>query len=198
MEKLSKEFYLQNNVVSVAKQLLGKIITVNNKKQSQQFRIVETEAYRGYDDKACHASNGMTNRNKVMFKNGGICYVYLCYGIHHLFNVVTNTEGNADAVLIRAVEPLVIETVNTNGPGKWTKEAGITTELNGADLLKKEIFISEEDKSNFRPVVASKRIGVEYAGEHALRLWRFYFGDSDFVSKKFKQDKILINSSTID
>ena len=106
MKKLDRSFYLRDNVVAIAKELIGKRLCTNIDGVITSGIIVETEAYSGRNDKACHANNGkLTKRTSVMFEEGGLAYVYLCYGIHNLFNIVTNTKGNADAVLIRAIEP---------------------------------------------------------------------------------------------
>src|SRR6267154_5535370 len=102
--KLDESFYLRGNVVRIAQELLGKILYTRVKGRLAAGMIVETEAY-SQTEKGCHAFRGMTARNEVMFGSGGVSYVYLCYGIHHLFNIVTNVEGIADAVLIRAIEP---------------------------------------------------------------------------------------------
>src|ERR1051325_5847912 len=106
MKKLSLSFYLREDVVAIAKELLGKVLVTNWNDEFTSGRIVETEAYAGELDKASHASKGRTERTEVMFGEGGRAYVYLCYGVHQMFNIVTNKEGTPDAVLIRAVEPI--------------------------------------------------------------------------------------------
>src|SRR6267142_6275747 len=133
---LDESFYLRGNVVKVARELLGKTLFTNIRGEVTSGLIVETEAY-SQQERGCHAFNGMTARNKVMFKAGGIAYVYLCYGVHHLFNIVTNVDGVADAVLIRAIEPLTGEEYMlrrtkagssnriSSGPGKLAKAMGI-------------------------------------------------------------------------
>ncbi|MCX2746082.1 DNA-3-methyladenine glycosylase [Mangrovivirga sp. M17] len=194
MEKLSKEFYLQNNVVSVAKQLLGKVINYQNDGILHQLKIVETEAYRGFNDKACHASGGMTKRNTVMFMEGGRCYIYLCYGIHHLFNIVTNSEGTADAILVRAVEPVNQSDYiypATDGPGKWTKAIGLKKDKTGQSLISDELFLTNMPELSDEEIMVSTRIGVDYAGKDALNPWRFYINESEFVSKRLKEDFLL-------
>ncbi|MDI9356096.1 MAG: DNA-3-methyladenine glycosylase [Chitinophagaceae bacterium] len=188
MHKLTKKFYLNGDVVDIARSLIGKILFTNIGNERTAGRIIETEAYRGYDDMACHACRfGKTQRNEAMFYEGGICYVYLCYGIHHLFNIVTNTENKADAVLIRSIVPIIgIDIMEkrvhnnkklplkTNGPGKLTKALGINTSFNTYSLLENIIWIEED---NFfidgGQIVATERIGVEYAGKHARYKWRF-------------------------
>ncbi|MBU2887939.1 DNA-3-methyladenine glycosylase [Gilvimarinus agarilyticus] len=190
---LPKSFYLRDDVVQIAKELLGKTLVTRQNEAARKGKIVETEAYRGYDDKACHASNGKrTPRTEVMYREGGCAYVYLCYGIHHLFNVVTNVAGKADAVLIRAVEPLDGDwsdrhpkTKTSNGPGKLSKAMGITMEMNTARLTdENDIWIEDAPDIVGTSIVASTRVGVDYAGEDALLPWRFYICNNDWVSKK--------------
>lgn len=184
---LPSDFYANPDVVDVAQKLLGKLLCSNIDGVFTSGIISETEAYCGRNDKACHANNGKrTERTEVMFGSPGHAYIYLCYGIHHLFNVVTNREGLADAVLIRGIIPtrglrhmesrrnIEKESNLTNGPGKLTQAMGITTDLNRTNLLKPPVWI--EDNGIQIPsddIVSSKRIGVEYAGDHANRLWRF-------------------------
>jgi DNA-3-methyladenine glycosylase len=158
---------------------------------------VETEAYSGNSDKACHANDQkMTKRNRVMFESGGLAYVYLCYGIHHLFNVVTNIKGNADAVLVRAVEPVEgIETMMkrrhmdkverrlTAGPGVLSSALGIDMNLYGSSLQSNEIWIEEGKNVGECMIQTTTRIGVEYAEEDALKPWRFYVKENKWVSK---------------
>ena len=160
-------------------------------------RIVEAEAYSGARDMASHAFRGKTNRTQVMFKNGGIAYVYLCYGIHNLFNIVTNRPGKADAVLIRALEPLEgiglmarrrkmdSQSVNlTSGPGKLSRALGIKTVHNGADLLGNRVWIELDSlPTDNRQIEFSKRVGVGYAGQDANLPWRFFLKGNKYVSK---------------
>jgi DNA-3-methyladenine glycosylase len=184
---LPLQFYSNPNVVDVAQNLLGKVLCSNIDGLFTAGIISETEAYCGRNDKACHANDGKrTNRTEVMFGKPGNAYIYLCYGIHHLFNVVTNHEGLADAVLIRSIIPVeghkhieerrdITNKKNlTDGPGKLTQALGITTNLNKTNLTTPPVWIEHRDitiPSN--EIVPSKRIGVEYAGDHADRLWRF-------------------------
>lgn len=198
MLKLPPEFYLQADVVTVAKQLLGKTLVTNFGGDLTAVRITETEAYCGATDRACHAfANKRTNRTEVMFGTGGRAYVYLCYGVHHLFNIVTNVEGIADAVLIRAAQPLIgIETMLlrrgfiavkptlTAGPGSLSKALGITTVNNSNPLYGDEIWLEDAPELKTTDYVATTRIGVEYAGEDALLPWRFFDSRSVFVSKR--------------
>lgn len=181
-------FFEEHDVVFIAKELLGaEIETVFNGQKTAGI-ITETEAYRAPEDKASHAYNfRRTNRNEVMYGMGGMAYVYLCYGIHHLFNVVTGPVNTPHAVLIRAIEPtdgvrhmLTRRKLNsnrnlTNGPGKWTKAFGITTEVSGIDLLKNNqpIRIRPADSSLKKEFTSSPRIGIDYAEEWVNKLWRF-------------------------
>lgn len=197
MPKLPLVFYQQEDVVQVAKQLLGKMLFTNIDGVVTGGIITETEAYDGVIDKACHAYGGRnTNRTATMFLGGGVTYVYLCYGIHHLLNVVSGKEGNPQAVLIRAIEPSVgVDTMLqrrkmekltpriTAGPGALSQALGIDKQLNAKNLSANEIWI--EDFSNYQEneIVATSRIGVAYAEEHALWPFRFYVKGNKFVSK---------------
>lgn len=199
MKKLTRDFYLRPDVVQIAQELLGKMLYSKINGQITAGKIVETEAYCGANDKACHAhQNRFTQRTRIMFEEGGKAYVYLCYGVHHLFNVVTNTQGNADAVLIRAIEP--IEGIDvmlrrrsftslkyslTAGPGSLSKALGISKNLYGEDLLGDTLWIAESNfaKEDFEKVITT-RIGIGYAEEDALLPWRFYIKNNPWVSKK--------------
>ncbi len=192
--KLPQSFYQRSNVVQVAKELIGKILVTSVNDVLTSGMIVETEAY-SFKERGCHAYKGPTERNKVMFEKGGISYVYLCYGMHHLFNVVTNQSGKADAVLIRALEPiqgmdLMMERMNVNtikritsGPGKLTKALGIIKSWNGVDLVSDQVWIEEGEKVAASKIKADARIGIDYAGEDALLPWRFSIKDNKWVSK---------------
>lgn len=197
--RLPVETYLHDDVVELARYFLGKIIVTHCNGQEIRAKITETEAYSGRNDKACHASKGKTPRTEVMFESGGIAYTYLCYGIHTLFNIVTNTEGNADAVLIRAVEPLKgiphmlqqrgfskLKPELTNGPGKAAQALGITRALNGEPLTGPVIWL--EDNSEKIPethITASHRVGVDFAGKDALKNWRFRIKNNPFTGKDY-------------
>jgi DNA-3-methyladenine glycosylase len=195
--KLSQDFYTRKNVVLIAKELLGKQLITKIEGTLSAGIIVETEAY-SWKERGCHAYDGrMTNRNKVMFEPGGHAYVYLCYGIHNLFNVVTNNAGVAEAVLIRAIEPTrgvdamihrrgIVRNTNqlTSGPGKLTKALGINRDLNGKFLLNSEIWIEDVKYPLHRKEIqASPRIGIDYAGTDAKLPWRFYIKENKWVSK---------------
>lgn len=196
--KLSENFYTRGDVTEIALELLGKYIITNIQGVITSGMIVETEAYSGRNDRACHANNGnRTRRTEVMFEQGGKVYVYLCYGIHNLFNVTTNIEGFADAVLIRAVEPVEgiewmlerrkmkeVKPNLTAGPGLLTQALGISREHYGESLLGKTIWLENRNKIiNKVDVVAAKRIGVEYAKEDALYPWRFFIKNNKWVSR---------------
>ena len=197
--KLHREFYLRKNVVKVAKDLLGKIIVTNFNNVTTAARIVETEAYNGAVDKASHAyGNRRTNRTENMFTEGGVAYVYLCYGIHHLFNVVTNSKNTPHAVLVRAVEPLLgiedmllrtgkpkLDSTLTKGPGNVSKALGISTQHTGLDLSGDQLFIAEDSfKLKSSLIGVSPRIGVDYAAEDALLPYRFFLVGNMYVSGK--------------
>lgn len=198
MAKLPFSFYQSTDVNRLAVQLLGKQLFTLIDGRLSGGTIVETEAYNGIDDKASHAYGGrLTGRTSIMYQPGGVSYVYLCYGIHHLFNVVTAPQGTPHAVLVRGLEPLTgldimlerrgMATLKPNltaGPGALAKALGIDKLLNAKDLLGDEIWI--EDSGTIIPassVVASPRVGVDYAGDHALLPWRYYIKGNRFVSK---------------
>lgn len=201
MGKLPVSFYQDPDVVSLAKQLLGKQLFTLVDGELTGGIITETEAYRGVSDKASHAYGGrFTPRTEVMYKEGGISYVYLCYGIHHLLNVVTAAEGTPHAVLIRGIEPQVgidimlhrrnktkLQPQLTAGPGALSQALAVDRTLNGKTFSGDEIWI--EDRGILIPdqqIVASKRIGIAYAQEHAELPWRFYIRGNRFVSKPNK------------
>ena len=198
MRKLPLSFYHQEDVNQLARQLLGKRLYTWIDGELTGGIIVETEAYNGITDKASHAYGGrFTDRTKVMYESGGLSYVYLCYGIHHLFNVVTGVEGIPQAVLIRGLEPIegldvmlrrrnmpALKTNLTAGPGALAKALGIDRALNAKDLMGDEIWIADAGLSyTLQEIVASARIGVDYAGDHALLPWRYYVKGNRFVSK---------------
>ena len=198
MRKLKIDFYQRSDVIQIAKELLGKILVTKWNGIETSGRIVEVEAYNGVVDKASHAAGGRrTNRNEVMYGEGGVSYVYLCYGIHHLFNVVTNKKEIPHAILIRALDPIkgvdvMLERTGkikpdytlTKGPGNVSKALGISFKLhNGISLSSKELFIADDDFSvSNKDIIASPRIGVDYAGEDAKLLYRFFIKGNPFVS----------------
>ncbi|MGC4101779.1 DNA-3-methyladenine glycosylase [Ferruginibacter sp.] len=197
MKKLTGEFYDREDVLQIARDLLGKILITKFDGVTTSGRIVETEAYIAITDRASHSYNGKrTARNEYMYDVAGISYVYICYGMHHLFNVTTNKKNIPDAVLVRAVEPLSgIETMLkrtgkakldntlTKGPGNVGKALGISKEHSGLNLLGSKIFICDDD-TVYAPeaIGASKRIGVEGAGEAAHYPYRFFVKGNKFVS----------------
>lgn len=188
--RLVAEFYLRDDVVAVARDLLGKVLVTAFDGQHTAGMITEVEAYRAPDDRACHAyDNRRTPRTEVMFQAGGRAYIYLCYGIHHLFNVVTGPEGMAHAVLVRAVEPLEgVEWMRARrgnpkksalaaGPGTLAQALGLHTAQTGQSLLAPDSPIWIEDRGFAVPehqLAAGPRIGVAYAGECAAWEWRFW------------------------
>lgn len=195
--KLKQDFYQRTNVVKIARELLGKVLYTNINGVITGGRIVETEAY-SWKERGCHAFGARkTPRNAIMFGEGGYSYVYLCYGIHYLFNVVTNRPETPEAVLIRAVEPvegreamkvrrnLFKESFQlTSGPGKLTKALGICRSFNGKSLLDDEIWIEDPGtKLALKNIVVSERIGIDYAGEDARLPWRFSISGNPWVSK---------------
>jgi DNA-3-methyladenine glycosylase len=195
---LPLSFYTREDVVRIARELLGKVLVTEFDGVRTAGMIVETEAYAGATDRASHAWNHRrTARTEVMYASGGVAYVYLCYGIHHLMNVVTHREDVPHAVLIRALEPLEgIEEMLlrrgkqsfhpslTAGPGALSEALGIRTVHTGYSLLGPELFIEDRDiRVPARKTVASTRVGVSYAGPDALRPYRFYIAGNNFVSK---------------
>jgi DNA-3-methyladenine glycosylase len=197
MKRLPASFYNRADVVPVARDLLGKILVTVFDGQRTSGRIVEVEAYNGVIDRASHAWSGRrTRRTEVMFGPGGVAYVYLIYGIHHLFNVVTNRRDVPHAVLVRALEPLEgipvmlertgkkkLDHTLTRGPGNLSKAMGLYVMHSGTSLLGDEVFIADD---GFRPpageIVATPRIGVDYAGEDAALPYRFYIRGNPYVS----------------
>ena len=164
--RLPKEFYL-NSAETVAPLLLGKLICIQKGSEVFRYKITETECYRGEDDTACHAHKGRTPRTEVMYREGGYAYIYLCYGIHHLLNIVTGEKDTPQAVLIRGIEQFP-------GPGKATKAMGITKEWNGEDLSKSPRFWLEDDGA-MPSYQSGPRIGIDYADKKDReRPWRFY------------------------
>lgn len=195
--KLTRSFFLHDDVVELSRKLLGKKLCSNINGIFTSGIIVEAEAYNGRTDRACHAYKRRTMRTEVMYQEGGIAYVYLCYGIHYLFNIVTNKKDTADAILVRALQPVEgIETMLsrrnmnklekrlTSGPGTLTIALGIEKVHNGLSLLENEIYIEDADELQDDQVIATTRIGVDYAGDDARLPWRFYIKDNEWVSKK--------------
>jgi DNA-3-methyladenine glycosylase len=185
---LGRDFYLRDDVVTISRELLGKVLCTGIDGALTRAMITETEAYAGVGDKASHAYGGRrTRRTEPMFSEGGTAYVYLCYGIHHLFNVVTNSVGTAHAVLIRAGEPLsgtermlqrrkkrTVDRSLLAGPGSLARAMGITTHHTGCSLLDGPIWIEDHGIDiDDDAVTVGPRVGVDYAGDDALRPYRF-------------------------
>ena len=199
--KLPESFYLGTDVVAISKSLLGKYLFTCIDGVTTGGYIVETEAYNGAVDKAAHSyGNRMTPRTKTMFMQGGIAYVYLCYGIHEMFNIVTSTEGHAQAILIRAVHPtegieamqvrrnmMTLKPTITAGPGSVAKALGISRNINAISLQSDTLWL-EDRGLNFTDdqITVGPRIGVAYAGEDALLPYRFYVKGDIYVSKPNK------------
>ncbi len=198
MKKLPLSYYKNPDVVFLAQDLIGKKLCTFFGGILTSGIITETEAYCGLTDKACHAHlNRRTKRTEIMFGPAGRAYVYLCYGIHHLFNIVTNEKGLADAILIRAIEPVdgiekmlerrgktKVDKTLTAGPGNMSAALGITTKNYGEKLDGDFIWIEHSDlKIPEREITKTTRIGVDYAEEDAALPWRFYWNKSRFVSK---------------
>lgn len=199
MKKLPPAFYLRTNVVTIAKELLGKLLVTDFDGLLTAGRIVETEAYNGIADKASHSYGGRrTQRTEIMYGKGGTAYVYLCYGIHHLFNVVTNTTDIPHAILIRGIEPVTgipimlqrmkkekLDNTVGRGPGNVSKALGIAVGHTGLSLLDKHIYIADDGfATKTAEIVATPRIGVDYAAEDALLPYRFYIKGNPYVSGK--------------
>ena len=198
MKKIKQSFYTSNNVLEISKNLLGKVFVTNLNSKITSGVIIEVEAYLGANDKASHSyNNKRTQRTEPMFLKGGISYVYLCYGIHHLFNIVVGRKNNPCAILIRAIKPLTginimlkrrksskVTKELTNGPGKLTQALGITTKLNKKSLIGNKIWIEDQEiKFAKKDILSSPRIGVDYAGRDAKLPYRFYIKNNKWVSK---------------
>jgi DNA-3-methyladenine glycosylase len=197
IKKLDNSFYARPNVVRIARELLGKVLVTEFDGQRTSGRIVEVEAYNGVIDRASHAWSGRrTRRTEVMYGQGGTAYVYLIYGIHHLFNVVTNKKDTPHAVLIRGLEPLEgistmlkrthktrLDHSLTRGPGNLSKALGLYTHHTGYSLHENEIYIGD-DGYRVRPaeIIATPRIGVDYAGEDAALPYRFFVKGNPYIS----------------
>lgn len=195
LTKLKQGFFSGDDVTKIAKALLGKSLVTNVNGEICKSTIVETEAY-SHIEKGCHAyNNRRTKRTEVMFGEPGHAYVYLCYGIHRLFNIVTNKKDVAEAVLIRAVEPLdgmkLLQSrsgAKSNkrllaGPGKLSKGLGIGMEHNGISLCGDILWLENGMNVEGDKIISAPRIGIDYAGEDSLLPWRYYIKDNKHVSK---------------
>ena len=197
MKKLLREFYTRSDVLEVARDLLGKKLVVPNRNGARVAGIiVETEAYRGPQDRASHAYNGRrTRRTETMYGVGGTAYVYFVYGMYNQFNVVTNVEDIPHAVLVRAVEPVegldIIrrrragrsEYELTSGPGRLCVAMGINRGLDNADLLGNRVWIEDGVSISPRQIARGPRVGIDYAEEWVTKPWRFWVRDNQFVSR---------------
>jgi DNA-3-methyladenine glycosylase len=195
--KLPREFYTRTNVLTVARNLLGKLLVVpapNGQRVSGM--IVETEAYRGPLDRASHAYGGRrTKRTETMYGLGGTVYVFFVYGMYNQFNVVTNVEDVPHAVLVRALQPIEgIELMRqrrhgqpdrnlTNGPGKLCIALGIDRRLDRADLLGNQVWLEDGEHIASRKIASGPRIGIDYAQEWVEKPWRFWVRDNQYVSR---------------
>ena len=198
-DKLPQSFYERADVVAITKDLIGKILVTNFDSKLTAGRIVEAEAYNGPFDKAAHSyNNRRTKRTEVMYNNGGAAYVYLCYGIHQMFNIVTNIKDIPNAILIRAIEPLIgidimlerskkkVHSFDlTKGPGNVAKALAIHTSQTGMSLQSNEIYIADDGYTyDEKEIIATTRIGVAYAAEDALLPYRFLVKGNNYVSGK--------------
>jgi DNA-3-methyladenine glycosylase len=183
MKKLRRSFY-DRDTIEVAKDLLGKHLVHVSGGVERVGRIVEVEAYLGPHDLAAHSAKGLTPRTKVMFGPPGHAYVYLIYGIYHCMNVVTQAEGVASAVLLRALEPVKNIDSRTQGPGLLCRAMHIDKRQNGQDLTGDDLHIEDVGSHRKLSIVKRPRIGVDYAGHWARRLLRFYVKGSEYVSKR--------------
>ena len=201
--RLPLEFYTRSDVLEVARDLLGKNLVVPNRSGKHVAGIiVETEAYRGPEDRASHAWNGRrTSRTETMYGIGGTAYVYFVYGMYNQFNVVTNVENTPHAVLVRALEPIEgldimrrrrqgrSEYELTSGPGRLCIAMGIDRGLDKADLLGDRVWIEEGVSISPRQIARGPRIGIDYAEKWKDKPWRFWIKDNPFVSKRPLQNR---------
>jgi DNA-3-methyladenine glycosylase len=183
LKRLPRDFYNRDTQL-VAKELLGKFLVHRAGGLEKIGKIVEVEAYLGPHDLASHSSRGLTERTRVMFGPPGYVYVYMIYGMYNCVNVVTEAEGHASAVLIRALEPIKNINQSTRGPGLLCKALGIDKKLNGHDLWSNDLFIAESAAPEEKFTLVKKpRIGVDYAKHWSKRLLRFYIKNNLHVSK---------------
>ncbi|MEA3500066.1 MAG: DNA-3-methyladenine glycosylase [Candidatus Marinimicrobia bacterium] len=196
--KLNKSFYTRD-VITVAREVLGKIFVNKIGDVLLSGKVVEVEAYHGATDKSAHSYNGITKRNNIMFETGGLLYVYFIYGIHNCCNIVTGKQGEGDAILIRGIEPLSgIEKMSfnrykknnisnseklnlSNGPGKICQAFKINRDQNGINLTGNQIYLLNNKKIKEEEIISTKRIGIKRS--EALQ-WRFYIKNNQYVSKK--------------
>jgi DNA-3-methyladenine glycosylase len=201
MDKLLKEDFYTGTTPEIAKKLIGKHLCHKTETGFYVGKIVETEAYVGAKDLACHSAKGRTARTEPMFGPAGHAYIYLIYGMYCCLNVVTQREGTPEAVLIRSLEPLILDGEKIkpgqelyrenkiekilNGPGKLCREFKIERELNGVSLMRRNgLWLEDDEDIPKKMIVSAKRIGVDYAKEWKDEPLRFYIRDNRFVSKK--------------
>ena len=182
MNKLPRAFYDRNTII-VAQELLGKHLVHVSNGVRHIGRIVETEAYLGPHDLAAHSARGRTARTEVMFGPPGHAYVYFIYGMYYCMNVVTEPEGHASAVLLRAAEPVENLLGKSNGPGLLCRSMAIDRQQNGCDLLSDDLFITAPDTTETFTFARRPRIGVDYAKHWARRLLRFYIKGNAHISR---------------
>lgn len=196
--KLPESYYLDTDVVKLSRDLIGKYLFSRLDGVVTGGYIVETEAYNGVIDKASHAyGNRLTPRTQTMFMQGGVAYVYLCYGIHEMLNIVTSVEGQPHAILIRAINPTigldimqyrrnmaVIKPTITMGPGSVAKALGVSRKINGISLQSDTLWIEDRGLTfTDEEVAAVPRVGIDYAGDDALLPYRFYVKGNSYISK---------------
>jgi DNA-3-methyladenine glycosylase len=182
MRKLPRAFY-DRDTITVAKELLGKLLVHQSRGMKRIGKIVEVEAYLGPHDLAAHSAKGLTERTQVMFGPPGHAYVYLIYGMYHCMNVVTEHAGHASAVLLRAIEPMKNVEGRTGGPGLLCRAMNIDRRLNAQDLLSNDFFIAAPSETVPFVIVKRPRIGVDYAKHWVRRHLRFYIKGNPFVSR---------------
>ncbi len=201
IKKLEPDFYLRNNVLKITEELIGKFLVTNIDRTLTSAMIIEAEAYRGVIDKASHAyNNRRTKRTETMYAEGGLAYVYLCYGIHHMFNVVTNNKEIPHAILIRAGIPndgiyTILERrrqdsitkTTSNGPGTLSAALGIKTQHSGISLSGNLIWLEDRGiKFKKKDIITSPRIGVDYAAEDAQLPYRYRLKEN-IISELFQK-----------
>jgi len=196
--KLPREFYTRANVLTVSRALLGKLLVAPAPDGARVSGIiVETEAYRGPEDRASHAYGGRrTKRTETMYQTGGTAYVYFVYGMYHQFNVVSNKAEIPHAILVRALEPVEgLELMQarrhghagralTNGPGKLCIAMGIDRRLDAADLLGEKVWLEEGRSVSSRAIASGPRVGIDYAEDWVDKPWRFWIKDNPYVSRR--------------
>jgi DNA-3-methyladenine glycosylase len=193
--KLEHEFF-QRPAIELARELIGKVLVRRRRGKEYRARIVETEAYVGAHDLACHAAKGRTRRTEVMFGPGGHAYVYFIYGMYDMFNIVASVTGDAQAVLVRAGEAVDGRKVDLSGPGKLTRGMFISRKLNGASLTGEQIYLLDAGGSEPR-ILVGPRVGVDYAEQWKDEPLRFMDRDSRAVSKPWPAAMKTVGRSAV-